>query len=1498
MSGADDTHDADAAAPVLAPAASAKPRRSRLSRWLRRAAFSIVGLLLLVALGLWIATRSWFIIWQVQPVLERKLGGEVTIARAEYDGGGRVTFHDVNLRARGLQGPAAEIATIGRCFVNVGLAELLTGRLTVEDVELSDVTVRLSESAREGGLMNFQSLKPQQGTSDKPLPTPPRVRIQNLLLEVGVHDGASFIANGRRRMGGEMEPIAGQEGWFVFDLREVNDRGHGLGPGGLLIKGEWNARTLETHSSIEGIALDERVFSMLPQQARLAWNQMKLEGRVNNVSVDWQPDSPLTVEFSVKDVALTLPVDLQEMWSLYRNGAVEETTGRPRKNVHSGEIRVGTDSLTLDGLTGEVLNVQSDGGDENVVGVPYQISLSVPALPEIKWDAPERWMEEALKTAAFEADISLEGFSMKSDAVETQAVGLPTIVARTLAKFQTTGWVLSTSVHVSRGDPLPDTDGSLKAAPLAMTGQAYINKAKGKYHKFPYLLDDVYAYLHFDTQRVVVEYLNGRGSGGATFQIKGAIELPDKDPAFRMQVTGLNVPLDDRFRAALKPVELKAVEALFNQSSADSMQRAGLLPDAAMLQRQQAERDEASLALSQMKRAPDANAAAIVALEQRIAQLDRSIAADPFVAGATVNIDLTVSRDVGPQQPTQIGGVIDILSGGLIYDRFPYPLRASAGRLIWGSDRVDIDPGPAGTGLSFVTPSGGIGLVSGSIAFPNVDGSRKVRPDLTFAIEDDPANETVCAAIPYSKGELAEHPDLERVWPGLAKSRAGRMVQGIGLAGVFDYHGRVNTREDGKMAWDFSVSLDGGTAQPNTLLSKEINARDMPWPVGFTLSGLKGDVRVRREGVNWEQISGSSGDATLSTSGLIDLREDGDPDFVTVRLANAPADRSALNMVSSGAAPRAEAMWDQFQPQGRYDALVTYRSDGPAAQTATVTIEPRDVTLLAGGERVRVQSRQGALRIDRQQASFDDLSVDLSVAGAPRPEGAEDIAAAADTANGTLGIRGAWTFAGEKPAIDLAGDWRGGRFESPIIPEMLRTFDQRAQADRFREFAPSGQFDMSFRVERRQPDAPADYRFDLQPKAVEFTLRNTRVGLLTESGRVSVTPGFITVDHVVGTSGNGADEARFSVDGGIKTTDPLDATLSIDYEGRLRSKEVAAFLPSAVNGALAALEFRDRGRTRLDDGWLHVRKSEGAGDGWQTEFTGRVAKLGAEFVAVLHFSEVDGWLDLDVSHETGRPPRLTAVSRADRAVVLGKVLTGLEAPMSFNEAGDALEIPTAQARSGDGAITASVTAGVGDRRDYSIRVDLVGVPLGSLLVSSAARPPPDGSLQAAVDAAPDTQPPPAGAGGPVKPVTGQVYASLSLNGLRGDPRSKRGRGVFRVLNGHLSSIPLLLQAVQVMQLTLPLSGGLDFADAEFYVLGDTAHFEHILFESTVGTSAALQLMGEGTLDLDTMEVAARFRPRSGIAILRDIIGGIGDMFYEIEVTGPVREPQARIVPLP
>jgi hypothetical protein len=42
----------------------------------------------------------------------------------------------------------------------------------------------------------------------------------------------------------------------------------------------------------------------------------------------------------------------------------------------------------------------------------------------------------------------------------------------------------------------------------------------------------------------------------------------------------------------------------------------------------------------------------------------------------------------------------------------------------------------------------------------------------------------------------------------------------------------------------------------------------------------------------------------------------------------------------------------------------------------------------------------------------------------------------------------------------------------------------------------------------------------------------------------------------------------------------------------------------------------------------------------------------------------------------------------------------------------------------------------------------------------------------------------------------------------------------------------------------------------------------------------------------------RFRSRSGVLLLRDLVGGVGDQLAGIKVTGPIWDPKASLIPLP
>ncbi len=1446
---------------VRSKAAALHRPRSRLGKLLR--VLLAIGLVLcLVATAtLWTVTRSWFIISRLEPELERKLGGEVTIGRAEYQGGGRIVFADMSLRARTLTGKAAHVAFIGRAEISIDPGKLLTGNLHVSDVKIDDAVLRLSEDLQPGGRPNFRALEPVITRGGTGHPTPPRVRIRNATLEFGQHDGSNYQMLGQRIVSGEMYPSANT--WYMFELREVGD----VAPNteGIFIKGEWNAASNEHHSRIEGLDLDDRIYNMCPQAVRQQWDLMQLEGKVGGMTVDWTPGQPFSIEFGVKNVALTLPIETGGLWARYKGGTIQPTASRPRMHVNSGTIKLGADSIVLDRLTGQLTSTEAS---TDLVGVPYQVSFAMRDLPPIDWNNRERWMDEALRTSPFDLEFRVENFSLQRTAMgDVPAIDLPLVVAKVLAKFHMTDLMLSTSLQMTRGPATRDADGRLVEAKAMPWGQATIRNASGKYQKFQYQLDDVDAYLEFDSEKVVVHRLTGRGSGNSQFRIYGQIAPPDNDSAVTLHVSGTNVPMDDRLRQALTGGQREAFDSMFHAPSNEALAAAGMLPDQdaidAARQEQRALEQELALVARDSALDQQAKAAKTEELQGRLARLQRHVQAGAFRLGGTVNIELQIERAFGPKQPTITSGTFGIQSMGILYENFPYPLRVVGGELDWQHDRVAIKPGPDGRGLPFIAPGGGIGSVTGQLLLSKEGSDWDIRPEIAIAVQDDEISDAVYAAIPMSDAERAAlemaH-DPEKRWPGGALCKAARIVKGIGLSGSCDCSGTIFSDQDDHIDFDFALTLDDGVAQPNRMLTEALEAHGDLWPAGTTLNDVRGELHVSRKHVQWINVTGRSDQSMVVANGLLDLAGDQSKSDISLDFQDLPVGDYVLGLAQPEVAARAKEYWNRYRPQGFFDAKFEYRDDAAAPPTSLFTIYPRDIKGAIGSQQVSFKSSEGTLTLDGRVVGFEDLQVSAG-------EG--------DQLDGSFRLQGEYPLHEDPQTHALVGSWTAGRFESPIILELLDLLELTKPAEQYRQMSPLGLFDADFVVQSAGNKLQPDYQLNIRPRSLQARWDGKPFEVTIDKGQFIFTPGQISIDGLQGEHADGT----FALSGEISTRELIDARLKAGYSGSTRSELARAFLPLAAVESLEAIELKDTAPNTRADLTLRITETPVARDltEWSSLVQGIVETRGASLVAGLEFTDINGSFGLEVEYTPTSRLKLSIVPNVQRATVLGQVLTDLEAPLTLIENGEVIHMPLLRADAGAGAVSARGRFGIGTRRDYEAFIELVDVPLQRFVKTASANGTSSGS-----------------AGSTSAGPSGDIFASMSISGLRDDPQSRRGRGLVRILHGTVAEVPLALQVMQVVQLTMPFTGGLDYADADMYLSGDRMIFEQLLFENTLGDLAPLQLFGEGEINIDTLELDVRFRCRSGLVVIRDIIGGIGDQLYEIHVTGPLGNPQARV----
>lgn len=1388
--------------------------------------WSIGALCLLVGLSLWLVTRSWFMIWQLGPQLERRLGGDVEIGSAVYERGGTLVFRDVTLRSRAHPGPAGEVLRVGRLEVRVDLHELISGNLRLERIQLEQVIIRASEDANEPGVFSFMALEPDWSRHEDidQLVLPPQVQIRDAVLELGVHDGARYEMRGRQRVSGQMSPLYENDPWYNLVLSEIDEHGNRRGADGLLISGRWNVATNQYTLRVDGLALDDKTYQMCPQLALLWWDRMDLEGRVSSASLEWEPGKPYSVEFALENVGLTLPIETEGLWAQYRFGQIVPASGRPRMLVKSGTIRLEGDRLTLDSLTGDLVSADASWGlgaepdTTDLVGVPYQVDVSILSLPEMDWDNKQQWMDEILATAPFKMRVRMDEFGLGTQpAAESPAVELPLLVARVLERFKMTGWLLTTHVEVSRDAPLEDDEGNLIPQPIRWSGQALIRKATGQAEQFAYPLENVEAYLQFDNDKLIVHRLEGRGPTGAVVRVSGEIAPPGDDPGVSLHLIVEDAPLDETLRGALKGGALAAFDALLHRPSFESLKAAGLLTD------------------------------------------DTLVSGQPFRLGGTVDLDLRIQRPAGPDQETTITGSVNIDSVGLLYENLPYPLLITGGRLDWQADKIVIEPGEAGRGLPLITPGGGRGWVSGEVGLPSVGDRREVRPRLTISVENDQVNDFVFAAIPLTEDERAQLPQ-EQQRPGVTLSRRARLLKGIRLSGSLNYGGTIEAEDDGELRGHFSVQLVDGRAQPTEQAIEEMGGDGLLWPIGLALDEVQARIEVSPDDIRIAEFSGRFAEGWVTADGVIELKSD--PIDATI---NVHFDDVALGPILEhlpAGKGGAWDLWERFRPQGKIDAELHYHARGTEVDPMVLHVRPQEIQLRIDDQLVVLTRTEGELALRRNALSFEDLTMQVSSGG--RAEGLIVL-------NGEYGL-------GKDGGVRLEGSWTDGVLDSPFLGELIELIGSEPAVDRLAGYKPAGTFDASFRYQSALGDRPRDYLVKVNPRTVAMRVNETPIYIQLDPGaEVTFTPGRIVLAGLSGRHAGG----RLDIAGTIELKEQIEVDLRLGYTGSLRSEQLAAFYPQRIREALERINFQDGEPARLR-GSLHLVEAEGpqGARGWRGDFRAMLEARGVSFSPGFDFTEIDGIFDVVAHLEPGTTPTVEMNIQAEQLRAQGYRLTNVSARAMLTDDGQSLVVEELRGDAYGGVVTARAKFGVSPNRAYEATIEAVGVALEDFVV--------DAGLVGEK-----------GLGGKAGALPrGQVFGSLSLCGRLDEPDSRTGRGLVRVVGGDLGSVPLLLQMMHMLQLTLPMSPSLKFADADFYVKGDHLFFERILFESTFGDNALIQLIGEGSLEFGTLKLDTRFRSRGGILLIRDLVGGIGDKLYVIEVTGTLTDPQPRIVPLP
>ncbi len=224
---------------------------------------------------------------------------------------------------------------------------------------------------------------------------------------------------------------------------------------------------------------------------------------------------------------------------------------------------------------------------------------------------------------------------------------------------------------------------------------------------------------------------------------------------------------------------------------------------------------------------------------------------------------------------------------------------------------------------------------------------------------------------------------------------------------------------------------------------------------------------------------------------------------------------------------------------------------------------------------------------------------------------------------------------------------------------------------------------------------------------------------------------------------------------------------------------------------------------------------------------------------------------------------------------MGRELTDVRAELSIADDGKTITVPHLRAHSYGGVITGSAWVGLDENSHYDVSIDLGGIGLTGIVA------PDDPEVERARKRG--------------RAPGGEVYGSFRMSGQRGVEDSRRGRGALRVVYGRMADMPVALRVLQLFELMPPLSGTLDFADVAFYLDGENLMFETLFLECP---TLQMEMIGPGRMTLPEGELDLRMQTRGTLPLVRDIVAAVSNTLFQVQITGTIKEPEAKLVPLP
>lgn len=1207
---------------------------------------------------------------------------------------------------------------------------------------------------------------------------------------------------------------------------------------GMRLEGWIDQSTLAFSLEAKGLTISKQLALILPRSLRPFAESSDATGRITQARLSRASDGRFNGEMEFENVRATLPNHLLGHWVRYERGRILRGGGHPRFELDRGSIAMRGPTVEFKDLD---FRVESTAEDGRVATLPVRASLSADfsafQRDDRRWRDRSDWVDALTQELPFDLRVSIGGFVLGKSS-DNAAIELPEAAAQFLRTFHVEEMEFDLGYSASRAAEPIAASATRREMGIETSGTLVITNGKGAFDGFPYPLDRVAATIRFAGDAIEIADLRGTGPGGDAVMVHGEVTNITGDFGVDLSISASPAPVDATLISCFPSAAREFLSSLIWFDGYEALRSAGLIFGPHEVSGAAHELPILEASLAEMCLSGTATAAEVASLSTRIGHLRHIIDQGSFAPGGKVAFTLNARRAEAADARVVVTGAIRILEGNFLPRIFPYPVRATSGEIVLLEDRADF-----GTGVPFTTLTGATGVFKGSIDIDQRQNDPAFRPHLEFSLAGEQVNPLLVMAIPPAEDAPVAG------WPGTAHSDGGKMLSLIDVRGDLSLHGTIDSTHDDLFDVNCDAVLERGSIRPHLWVDDPLHFGGLLWPTGFGLDDCHARIRVTDERVEVASLAGLRGHGLIEASGFVSLIDSSRD--LEVRLRHVDLADYAVNLVPYEDREAARAVWDRYRPTGIFDADLRVSSTSAAPEVTThLDVRPKALSLSVPNGSVAIAFDSGTLSVHGTTVTCDALSA--RVTAVPGLESGLCL-------DGTYGGAG---------ALELSGSIERGVFQSPALHELLRLVAGTNAISTLDQLDPHGRYDATFRYASGAPRTRGSFEVDgwidelaVGDSSSSLAFRFERPAHIHADERNIV---LLPVDATfVGGRLSAAGWLTASPDGSF---DEGLAELELLASGV--GPELVSALPSPARDTIRALQFR------CGD-YLHASVSHAIDRnrrGTRISSTDALIILrDAALDAAPGIAHLDGNLELGILGDAN-DTTFTLSMDDGRLKLAGRTIDHADARIATTNTGDGSVEALLTGTVGGGRVEIDATIGTRDPFAFLSEVSVDGCDLASLTVRG------------------DGVPPPRGAAGKDP---GVVAARFGIGGDGRGIASRRGRGSATIHKADLARLPIGLAILQATQMSLSLDPTIDSGEFDFTIDGPNLYFERFNLRCT-----DLILAGGGWLNTESGELALRLRNRGTTPILSDILGGVANQLFQIDVRGTLSEPKGSLAPLP